>query len=89
MKWHLVIIRFALALNYASTSVYHMVSSSGLLNYVPSERTLRDYTHWCSVVDGVHIPFIEHEKMVMKDEGMSQDELKFTLLMDEIKSNRA
>jgi len=57
-----------------------MVSNRSLIK-LPSERTLRDYTHWCYVADGVHIPFIEHAKMAMKDEGMSQDELKFTLLM--------
>ena len=84
MKWHPVIIRFALALKYASSSAYRMVSSSGFIK-LPSERTLRDYTHWCSVADGVHIPFIEHAKTVMKDKGMSEDESKFTLLMDEMK----
>ena len=84
MKWHPPIIRFVLALKYASTSAYRVVSNSGFIK-LPSERTLRDYTHWCSVADGVHIPFIEHAKMVMKDEGMSEDELKFTLLMDEMK----
>lgn len=58
MKWHPLIIRFALVLRYVSTSGYRVAANSGFLS-LPSERTLRDYTHWCSVKDGVQMPFIK------------------------------
>ena len=72
MRWHPLVIRFALALRNACTSAYRVVSNSGFLS-LPSERTLRDYTHWCSVSDGVQIPFIDHARNMMKDEGMGKD----------------
>ena len=65
---------------------YRVIANNRFL-LLPSERTLLDYTHWCSVTDGVQIPFtsIEHAQKVLKDEGMGKDKPKFTLLMDEIK----
>ena len=44
MRWHPLIIRFALSLRYASSTAYRTVTSSGLLSLL-SEHTLRDYTH--------------------------------------------
>ena len=82
MRWHPLIIRYALALKYSSTSAYRLVS--GYLS-LPSERTLRDYTHWCSVSDGVQIPFIEHARKTLNESGISKLQLQFTLLMDEMK----
>ena len=43
MRWHPLIIRFALNLLYSSRAAYHAVTSSGFLS-LPSERTLRDYS---------------------------------------------
>ena len=52
MKWHPLSIRFALSLKYASSSAYHMARNSGLIA-LPLDRTLRDYTHWTTVKDGI------------------------------------
>ena len=48
MRWHPLVIRFALSLFYSSRVAYRTATSSGFLA-LPSERTLMDYTHWCSV----------------------------------------
>ena len=45
MRWHPVIIRWALNIRMISSSAYHAIRSSGFL-HLPSERTLRDYTHF-------------------------------------------
>ena len=87
MRWHPLVIRFALSLRYASSTAYRTVASSGLLS-LPSERTLRDYTHWCSVRNGVHFPFIEKAKKVMAQEGFKKEDMQFALIMDEMKIKR-
>ena len=46
MRWHPLLIRFALSIKYASSAAYQQVTKLGFLA-LPSERTLRDYTHWC------------------------------------------
>ena len=84
MRWHPLIIRFALSLRYASSTAYRTVSSSGLLSLL-SERTLRDYTHWCSVKNGVHFAFIDRAKRVIAQEGFGKEDKQFALIMDEMK----
>ena len=84
MRWHPLVIRFALSLRYASSTAYRTVSSSGLLS-LPSERTLWDYTHWCSVKNGVHFAFIDRAKRVIAQEGFEQQDKQFALIMDEMK----
>ena len=61
-----------------------MATSSGFLA-LPSERTLRDYTHWCSAHSGVQYEYIEQAKKVLSQEGVREDEQQFTLLFDEMK----
>lgn len=56
MRWHLLIIRFALNLKYLSSSVYRTVHQSGIIS-LPSERTLADYTYWTSPHADVHLEF--------------------------------
>ena len=84
MRWHPLVIRFALSLFYSSRVAYRTATSSGFLS-LPSERTLRDYTHWCSAQSGVQFEYIEQAKKVMSQEGVSEDERQFTLLFDEMK----
>ena len=52
MRWHPLIIRFALNLKYMSTSAYRAVRESQFVSLL-SERTLSDYTHWSSAHTGV------------------------------------
>ena len=84
MRWHPLIIRFALSLRCASSAAYRTVSSSGLLS-LPSERTLRDYTHWCKLQNGVHFPLIKKAKEILSKESIEGEERQFALVMDEMK----
>ena len=45
VRWHPVIIKWCLNLKLMSSCTYHALRSSGFLK-LPSERTLRDYTHY-------------------------------------------
>ena len=45
MRWHPLIIHWCLNLKYLSSSCYHSLGTSGFIK-LPSERTLRDYTHF-------------------------------------------
>jgi hypothetical protein len=45
MRWHPALIKWCLSLKMLSSSSYRALRSSGIL-VLPSERTLRDYTHW-------------------------------------------
>ena len=45
MRWHPLVLRFALNLKYMSTSAYKAMQQSGIIHLL-SERTLSDYTHW-------------------------------------------
>lgn len=44
IRWHPVMIRWALNLKMISSAAYHAMRTSGFLK-LPSERLLRDYTH--------------------------------------------
>ena len=44
MRWHPTMIRMCLNIKLLSTSAYHALCTSGFIK-LPSERTLRDYTH--------------------------------------------
>ena len=86
MLWHPLIIRFALSLHYSSRTAYHnMVTKSGFLS-LPSERTLRDYSHWCTIQNGVNFDFLKQARKVLEQEGVkSVDQRQYVLLLDEIK----
>lgn len=45
MRWHPCMIRWCLNLKLLSSSAYHALRTSGFIQ-LPSERTLRDYTHF-------------------------------------------
>ena len=44
MRWHPLLIRWCLNLKLISSAAYHATRSAGFK--LPSERTLRDYTHY-------------------------------------------
>ena len=86
MKWHPYMIRFALNLKYASTSAYRAVQQSGVIA-LPSERTLRDYTHWVSIKDGPQAEVLLHirKSMGFSEEAATDSKVYFALSMDEMK----
>ena len=44
MRWHPLLIKWAVYLHYHSSGAYDTLRSSGIIQ-LPSQRTLRDYTH--------------------------------------------
>ena len=86
MRWYPLIIHFTLNLLYSSRAAYHAVTSSGFIS-LPSERTLRDYSHWCKVGHGVSFEFIQEAERLLQQEGINikENEQPFVLLLDEMK----
>ena len=51
MRWHPLIIKWRLSLRLKSPAAYRTLTESGFL-VLPSERTLRDYTHYINALTG-------------------------------------
>ena len=84
VRWHPVIIKWCLNLKLMSSCTYHALRSSGFVK-LPSERTLRDYTHYFQnkpgFQDEVNQQLLEEvEKMKLPDGrkyvGLLVDEMK-------------
>ena len=82
MRWHPLLVRFALNLKYLSTSAYKAMRQSGIIS-LPSERTLSDYTHWSTPHNGVQLEFIEEFIRMLDTAPCNQNHC--TLSMDEMK----
>jgi len=82
MRWHPLMIRFALNLKYLSSSAYKAV---GQFLTLPSERTLRDYTHVLKFDVGTSSAIIQRLKEDMDYENCTQTQKKICLLIDEMK----
>lgn len=54
MRWHPIMIRWCLNLKLLSSSSYHSLRTSGFIK-LPSERTLRDYTHFFKAKCGFQV----------------------------------
>ena len=83
MRWHPLMIRFCLHLQHKSNSAYEALRESGCIK-LPSQRTLRDYTHYVkaqvgfsSEVDGMLIQAVNE----CEDKELAQYVL---LLIDEM-----
>ena len=82
MRWHPLMIRFALNLKYLSSSAYHAI---GNFLALPSRRTLRDYTHIMNVNAGVSREMIERLKENMKYDSCDSSEKIVGVMLDEMK----
>ena len=82
MRWHPVMIRFALSIKYQSTAAYNTL---GKFFKLPSSRLLRDYTHYVKFKTGTDADIIDCFKKEVTNEGFQFDGLKIGLLIDEIK----
>lgn len=84
MRWHPMMIRWCLNLKLLSSSSYHALRTSGFIK-LPSERTLRDYTHFFNTKPGFQV---EVGEMLVRDVKLSElpDWKKHVvLLLDEMK----
>ena len=82
MKWHPMMICWCLNLKLLSPA-YSLLKSSKILK-LPSERTLRDYTHWVKAKPGFQVEV----DLQLKEEAQlaSTDLISYvTLVYDEIK----
>lgn len=83
MRWHPVIIKWCLNLKLLSSSAYHALRSSGFLK-LPSERTLRDYTHYFDNRPGFQDE-IDQQLINEIPESLSESKRYVALLIDEMK----
>jgi len=84
MRWHPVLVKWCLNLKLISSSAYHALRSTGFIK-LPSERTLFDYTHYCTNKVGFQEEV--NQQLVEEVERLSlPDSRKFvSLLIDEMK----
>ena len=83
-RWNLLIIRFCLSLKLKSPAAYHTLRENGLL-ILPSERTLRDYTHYIQSGPGFHV---DVEKQLFKSARLDDSppyQRSVVLAIDEMK----
>ena len=59
MKWHPLMIKWCIYLRYKSSGAYEMLRESGCIK-LPSQRTLRDYTHVFKSVSGFSVDVDVH-----------------------------
>lgn len=83
MRWEPMMIRWCLYLRHLSTSAYETIRCSGAVK-LPSQRTLRDYTHFTQATTGFSAAV---DKQLM-DEAMVEScpdhEKSVVILMDEM-----
>ena len=84
MRWHPTMIQWCLNLKLLSSACYHSLRTSGFIK-LPSERSLRDYTHFFKSKPGFQD---EVDLMLMREANLSKlpDWRKYiVILFDEIK----
>ena len=80
--WHLAVIKWCLHVKYRSSSAYHAIRSTGVLT-LPSERTLRDYTHYTKERCGFQ-KYINLE--LVKEANVKEEKDQYVVLLaDEMK----
>jgi uncharacterized membrane-anchored protein YhcB (DUF1043 family) len=84
MRWHPLMIKWCLNIKLRSTAAYKAMRNSGFLK-LPSERTLRDYTHWTKMSSGFQ-PSTFEQLLVEASYKELKDWQKFIVLLhDEVK----
>ena len=84
MKWHPMMIRWCLNLKLLSTACYHALRTSGFLK-LPSERTLRDYTHYVKSRSGFQDDIDDDLAQEAKIKELPEWKKYVVLLLDEMK----
>uniref|UniRef100_A0A8W8M802 Transposable element P transposase-like RNase H domain-containing protein n=1 Tax=Magallana gigas TaxID=29159 RepID=A0A8W8M802_MAGGI len=82
MRWHPMMIRFAIYLRCQSSRAYESLRESGVLR-LPNQATLRDYTNFIQPKSGFHAEAFQELKKVAKD--LSSEKKNVCLLRDEMK----
>ena len=81
MRWHPIFIKWCLYLRHLSGKSYEMLRNSGCIK-LPSQRTLRDYTHYITTTIGFST---EVDKNLLDVAFLSKDINRYIfLIMDEV-----
>lgn len=82
IRWHPALIRWCLHLKFISSGAYRAIRNSGVLT-LPSERTLRNYTHW--IRSGVGF-YSAVDEQLMKEINVTEERHRYVMLCwDEMK----
>lgn len=81
MRWHPLMIRFALQLKMLSSTTYTTMAKSGFLR-LPSDRTLFDYSHAMATQEGCHTEIIQDVAKVV--ESLDDYQKYHSLMFDEV-----
>ena len=81
MKWHPLIIKWCLYLRHLSGKAYELLHKTGAVS-LPSQRTLRDYTHYVSTMIGFSA---EIDKQLLDLVSFDKEYNRYvSLVMDEV-----
>eukprot|EP00731_Ephydatia_muelleri_P009106 Em0004g1444a len=83
MRWHPLMIRWCLSLRHRSSGAYEAIRDSGCLK-LPSQRTLRDYTHYVEAKCGFSVEIDSMLKSASKVDTCPESEKCTILLIDEM-----
>ncbi len=83
MRWHPLLIKWCLYLRHRSGGAYEMLRSSGCLK-LPSQRTLRDYTHYLNTTVGFSAEVDRELEWVSNVTSCTEGEKCVVLLVDEM-----
>ena len=84
MRWHPVMIRWCLNLKMLSSAAYHAMRTSDFIS-LPSERTLRDYTHYVQARPGFQDDIDADLKREAKVEELPGWKKYVVVMIDEMK----
>ena len=82
IRWHPALIKWCLHLKFISSGAYHALRSSGVIT-LPSERTLRSYTHWIEAGIGFQQAV---DDQLLKEMNINEEKDRYVVLCwDEVK----
>ena len=85
IRWHPMMIRWCLHINFLSSAAYNAIRSAGFIS-LPSERTLRDYTRWIKSDSGCQPQVTQQLLDEISKSKMDKDVKKHVCVcMDEVK----
>ena len=83
IRWHPLIIKWCLYLRHLSGKAYETVRSSGCIK-LPSQRTLRDYTHYVSAATGFSTAIDKQLAAAADIDNCSEKDKYTVIVMDEM-----
>ena len=86
IRWHPLFIRWCLNLKLLSSAAYHATKTPGFIK-LPSERTLRDYTHYFKSKVGFQLEVTRQLQKGAKIEDLPENRRFCALILDEMKIN--